>query len=110
MCSAFSKPLTEPLIPVLGHKSIIIQVRIRALDALDFFNLTRAERLVRVQTPDAIEQTLAAQHFVNAGDTAGVLIGGVEKSGVGISDFDSPLHEFTGNRLASHHRAPAFGV
>ena len=101
---------TEPFIPVPGHKSIIIQVRIRAIHPLDFFNLTKAERFLRVQTPDAIEQALAAQHFVDAGNTAGVLVGSVEKSRVGVGDFDSTLHEFAGNGLARHHRAPAIGV
>ena len=107
----FSNSLpAEPFISVFGHKSIIIQVRIGAIHAVDFINLTNAERFVRVKTPDALKQALAVQHFVDAGNAAGIVMGRIEKSGVGVSDFDSPLQEFMGNGLARQHDASAFGV
>src|SRR6266487_5910129 len=76
----------EPFIPVPGDKFVLAQVRIGTMHAVDFLALTGAERLIRIQTPDAFEQALPAQHFVDAGNTAGVVVGRVEKSGVGVSD------------------------
>ena len=71
------------------HKRIIVQVRIRGIHAVDLLHLPTAERLMFVETPEAFEQTLAAEDFVEAGDAAVVGVGGVEEGGVAVGDFDA---------------------
>src|SRR5262245_31071233 len=80
------------------------------MHSVDFLTLAGAERLLRVKAPCPFEQSLAAQHFVNAGNAAGIVVARIEKGGVGIGNFHSPLQEFRGNRLTRQGDAPAFGV
>src|ERR1043165_8187478 len=64
----------------------LTQMRICAIDPVDLFHLSRAERFVFVQAPKSLEQALPAQHFVQAGDAAAEAVGGVEERGVAIGD------------------------
>src|SRR6185503_13514995 len=105
---AWNSLFTQPFLPMFAHQLLVVQMWIRTIHTIDFFALAGAERLVRVQTPDAFEQALPAQHFMDAGNTAGVVVGRVEKCGVGVCNFDRPLQEFARNELARHHDASAF--
>ena len=78
---------TEPTVEMASHEVIIVQMRISGIDAIDFLKLTRAKSHVGIETPDALEQTLASQDFVEASDAAGKPVAGVEKCGIGIGNF-----------------------
>src|SRR6185436_13891455 len=92
-----------------GDKFVVIQVRVGAVDAVDLLTLARAQRLRRVQAPDAFQKALAPEDFVKAGDAAGIAIRGVEEGGVAISDFDGAAHQFSGHRAAAGSDASALG-
>ena len=79
----------QPLVEVFANEVVVVQMRIGAIDAVDLFRLARAERFVGIEAPDAFEESLAAENFVEAGDAARKMIGGVEKGGVGVGDFDA---------------------
>jgi hypothetical protein len=51
---------TEPAIQVTANEIVVVQMRIRGIDAIYFLRLTRAESLVGIETPDAIEQAPAS--------------------------------------------------
>ena len=57
-----------------------------AAHAIDFLGLARRQDLVRVQAPGALQQALAAQHLVAAGDATGKAVGDVEEGTVAIGD------------------------
>src|SRR5438309_367003 len=66
---------------------------IRCVNAVDFGELAFAERLCGIDAPDAFEQTLPPQDFVQAGDAAGEVVGSVEERCVRVRHFDvSPQH------------------
>ena len=70
-------------------EGVVVEVRVGGVDAGNFFGLAGAERFVGIEAPDAFEESLAAENFVEAGDAARKMIGGVEKGGVGVGDFDA---------------------
>jgi len=53
-------------------------------DAGDLGGLTGGESLVRVEARGGGEEALAAERFVDAGETAGKMMGGIEERGVGV--------------------------
>jgi len=73
----------------LRDKVVILQMRVRVADAINFLALTRTELLIRIEAPDSFEQSMPLQDFVDTWDTAGVTIGGVENRGIGIGQLDS---------------------
>ena len=74
--------------------------RIRRADAVNLRHLAGAERFLLVETPDALQQALAAEDFVEAGDAAGETVRGVEEGGVAVGDFIRELEHFRRNRHA----------
>ncbi len=81
---------SQPRIPVLRDKRVIIQFRIRAIDAIDFCKLPRPERLIRIDdAPDSFEQPLSAQNFVQSSDASIECIRSVEKRSIRISHRDA---------------------
>ena len=74
---------------MLVDEGVVVEVRVGGVDAGNFFGLAGAERFVGIEAPDAFEESLAAENFVEAGDAARKMIGGVEKGGVGVGDFDA---------------------
>src|SRR5688500_10420027 len=72
----------EPFVTPLFDERVVAEVRVGRVNSVDFFVLTRAQALIRVQAPDAFEQSLAAQHLVQSGDAPGKTVGGVEEGGV----------------------------
>jgi len=53
-------------------------------DAGNLGGLTGGESFVRVEARGGGEEALAAERFVDAGETAGKLMGGIEERGVGV--------------------------
>ena len=76
---------------MLRHKGIIVEMRIGGMDAVDLCALAGAEGFVFVEAPEAFEQALAVQDFVQSGDAAGETIRGIKEGGVAVGDFDRAL-------------------
>src|SRR5262249_29180318 len=72
----------EPAREIGAHEVVVGEVRIAPADAVELRRLPGAEALVGVEAPDAIEQALAAQDLVAAGDDAVEVVGGVEDRSV----------------------------
>ena len=70
-----------------GYKIVICQVRISLADSGEFFGLSRAEGLMRVEAPDAFEQALAAQDFMAPSNAPGKFMGYIEQGAVAIGDL-----------------------
>lgn len=86
---------------------VVVELRIRGINPRDFLELAGAERFVGIQAPDAFEQSLAAQDFVQTGDAAGKMIGGVEERCVCIRDFETLAKKFRWNTPLSLCRCVA---
>jgi len=82
---------------VLADEVVVVEMRIRGMDAGDFVALAWAERLVGIEAPNTFEQALAAKNLVQARDAAGEIIGCVEQGCVGIRDFDTFAKKFLRN-------------
>src|SRR6266446_1694392 len=50
----------QPALQVRAHKGIVVEVGIGRADAVDLLLLSASQRLARVETPDAFEQSLPA--------------------------------------------------
>src|SRR6266536_2877310 len=107
--SAIKSP-GQPFITMLGHKPIIVQLGIGAVDPVDFLALAGTERLAWVETADVFKEPLAAEHLVEARDAAGVTARGIEKRGVGVGDFNAAAEQFGGNCLARLSEPATLGV
>jgi hypothetical protein len=94
-----SWPSGQPPIEVLSDKFIITQVPIIAADAVDFHRLAGAERFVGIEAPDAFKQSLATEDFMDSGDTAMEIVGGVEQGRVGVGDLIAKPQQILGNRF-----------
>ena len=89
----------QPLIKPLANKGIIVQMGICGIDAIDFRELSTAERLMRIQAPDPLQNSLAPQHFVQARNASGKIVGGVKKGGVAIGDLQTCPQEISRNMV-----------
>src|SRR5450631_587154 len=85
-------------------------------DAVDLLDLAGAEPLGRIETPDALEQSLPPQNFVTAGDAAVKIVGDVEECAVAVGNAGIECQEIGGHRVlvargAAHLELPdgAFG-
>ncbi len=54
--------------------------------AVDLFGLARAQTLVRIETPNALQQPLAAQNFVAPGNAAVECVRHIEESSIAVGD------------------------
>jgi hypothetical protein len=79
--------VANPFRTMGGDELFIAQVRVRPADAIDFLALARRERLARVEAEGIRHQALATEHFLNAGDASGEVVGGVEESGVEVGEL-----------------------
>src|SRR5258706_15639612 len=95
---------------MLRDEVVIIQMRIGAMDPIDFFALPGAWQLLPVQAPDSFKQSLAAQHLVYSRNAARVTVGGIEERGVCIRDFDTAVNHFHRNGFTGLSDAAAFSV
>ena len=66
------------------NEFIVVEMRIGAADAVDLSCLTCGERFSGVEASYALEQSLAAQYFVNPGNAARKIICGIEERGVAV--------------------------
>ena len=63
---------------------VVDQPGVIAGDPRDFRGLAGRELFVRVEARGCLQEALPAQHFVDAGQAAGEIIGGVKVSRVGV--------------------------
>src|SRR5215469_13196718 len=87
--------LRQPALQIRAHEGIVVEVRIGCADAVDLLALSRSQRLARVETPDAFEQSLAAQDFVATGDHAVEVVGRVEDRRVAVGHLRVERQEFS---------------
>jgi hypothetical protein len=81
--------LAQPGVEVFGDEAGVGEVGIGVGDAVEFGGLSGAELFGGVETPDAGEEALAVEDFMDAGDAADEAIGRVENGGVGVGEFGS---------------------
>ena len=74
-------------------KRVVVEVRITAVNAVNFRCLAPAQCFIRIEAPDSFEQTLPPQNFVQPRDAATKAIRRIEEGGITISDFDVPLQK-----------------
>lgn len=84
----------QPLIAVLRDEIVVVQMRTGRVNAVDLLKLARTERFVLVEAPDAFEQALAAQDFVQTGDAAAETVRRVEERRVAVGDLDAEAQQF----------------
>jgi hypothetical protein len=66
------------------YKVVVNQPRVGVGDAAEFGGLAGREFFVGVEARSGGEEPLAAEDFVDAGEAAGEIVGGIEKGGVGV--------------------------
>ena len=74
----------QPAGQVLADKVVIVEFWVVAVNSIQFLALSGRQSLVRVKAPTSLHQTLPAQNFVQAGDTARELILRVKKDSICI--------------------------
>src|SRR5919197_4724672 len=102
--SALRVSTSHPLLEVCGNELVVGEVWVRAADAVDLGSLTAAERLVRIETPRACDESLAPQHFLNTGDTSGEAIPGIEECRICIGDLRPALQQRRGHVFRADRR------
>ena len=85
-----------------AHERIVVEVRIGGADAVDLLALSGSQRLLRVETPDAFEQSLPAQDLVAAGDHALETVGRVEDRRVAVGDLRVERHKLGVNLVGGN--------
>src|SRR5579884_2123807 len=86
---------------MLSDEGVIEEVRISPADALDLVRLSGAECFLRIEAPNALQQSLPPQHFVDAGDAAAEAVGRIEHGSVRIREFVGRTQQFDGNRSST---------
>src|SRR5579864_5398042 len=61
--------LAKPVIQVLLYECVILQMRIRSANPVDFFDLAGRKVFVRIETPASFEQPLTPQDLMNSRNT-----------------------------------------
>ena len=72
---------------MLLDKSVVLQMWVSFTDSIDFLTLPGREILVRIKAPAALKQALATEDFMNSGNTAAKIVGGIKKRCVGIGQL-----------------------
>ncbi len=60
---------------------------VRSINPIDLFLLSRGEYFLLVKGPQTFQKTLAAKNFMNSGDAAGKIIGGIKKGRIAVRYF-----------------------
>src|SRR5205814_6273023 len=92
----------QPSMQIGAHERIVVEVRIGGADAVDLLALSGSQRLLRVETPDAFEQSLPAQDLVAAGDHALETVGRVEDRRVAVGDLRVERHKLGVNLVGGN--------
>lgn len=79
----------QPLVAMLRDEIVVVQMRIGGMHAVDLLKLARTERFFGVEAPQAFEQALTAQDFMQTSDAAVETVRRVEEGGVAIGHLDA---------------------
>jgi AraC-like DNA-binding protein len=63
-----------------GHEVVVVEMRVGAIDAVNFSELAWDERFAFIEAPDALQEPLAAQHFVQTGDATSEAVSSIDRS------------------------------
>src|SRR2546426_9763868 len=85
--------LTQPEVAILLDEGVVVEMRVGSVNPVDLFLLSGRQSLLRVETPDSFQQSLAPQHFVQTGDAAVESVRRVEKRGIRVRDLRRPGQE-----------------
>src|ERR1043166_1714568 len=102
--------LSEPIVQMFGNEPVVAQVRVGAISPVDLLRLAGAEGFPGIKAPAPLQQSLAAEHFVDAGDATGKSVCSVEDGGIGVGHFNTATQEVRGDRFGRRRDAPAFGM
>ena len=83
----------EPLLSMLGDERVIREVRISGDHAIEFFDLSLSECRYGIKTPDPLEQTLSAKHFVHPRDHTLKAIADIKQGGIHLGHLNIPLQQ-----------------
>ena len=83
----------KPLIASFADEIVIVQMRVCIVNPVDLLSLPWTKGLIGIQAPDAFQQPLASQDFMQAGDAACKVMRRVVESRVAIGDLATPLNE-----------------
>ena len=100
-------PLPQPGIAMFVHESIVVQMWIQSINAVDLLCLARTESFVRIKTKDMFKKPLPAQNLVQARNATGILMGGIEKSAVRVGDLNTAFQKLIGYTIPAANLLPA---
>src|SRR6516225_11165321 len=74
----------QPAVSSVGHKGIVIQLRVGTIYAVNLLFLSGTKSLMRIQAPNTFEQSLSSQYFMHTGDAAREVICGIKKRRIAV--------------------------
>lgn len=78
---------------MLCDEVVVVEMWIGCMHAVDLLDLAGAEGLILMETPDAFEQALAAQDFMQTGDAALESVRRVEERRITVCDLDAEAQQ-----------------
>src|SRR6516165_9371869 len=87
------KSSAEPPLQIRVDKIVVVEMRIRRINAVDFLLLSWTEGFRRIEAPDALKQSLPAEDLVATGDDAAKFIGHIEDRRVAIRHLRFELEQ-----------------
>src|SRR6266496_3182477 len=93
------KALAKPIIQMLLHERVILQMWVRSANPIDFLNLARGKVLPRIETPASFEKPLTPQNLMYAGNASAKLVGGIEDCSVRVCDLLGESQQFAWNDI-----------
>src|ERR1051325_7948385 len=97
--------LSEPIVQMFGNEPVIAQVRVGAINPVHLLRLAGAERFPGIKAPGPLQQSLAAEHFVDAGDATCKSVCSVEDGGIGVGSSSmpgmQPANPFAASKMAA---------
>jgi hypothetical protein len=89
--------LVKPFIKVFLYKMIILQKGIGSANPIDLLGLSRRKVFVRIETPATFKQSLPAENFVNPGNTAAKMMGGIKDGRIRVGNLMTQAQKIAGD-------------
>ena len=78
---------------MLGHEGIVVQMRVGSVDSVDFLGLARRKLLLHIQAVVIRQQSLSAQHLMDAGEASRELVRRIKKGRIAVGHLPSQRKE-----------------